>query len=231
MFVIDSLGLLARPVSQGGDVTGGPGGGRQGNENGIDLQTSQQHAGGKHHLAEPGIIRVVGRGAHGAEAGTDVVEAGNDRRHVRLEIAGIEGQQQDHAHQQHYIQGEIGIHRMQHRVIQPLALKLDDIHGAWMQQMSKLPLDVGKQHHHTAHLQTAAGGARTAADEHQDDEHRLGQLGPQVKIRGAVARGGKDGGCLEGRLPDGHAQAQIQMAHQVDDDNHRGREPYEEIAP
>ena len=51
-------------------------------------------------------------------------------------------------------------------------------------------------------LDAAGGGAGAGAQEHQDEQHVLGQLRPQVEIGGSVAGGGDDGSDLEGGLAD-----------------------------
>ena len=71
------------------------------------------------------------------------------------------------------------------------------------------------------HLDAAAGGAGTGADEHQQHQHQLGRSGPQIKVAGGETGGGDDGGHLEKGLDQGikHIFAHIQNA----DENHRCR--------
>ena len=66
-----------------------------------------------------------------------------------------------------------------------------------------------EQPHDADNFGAAAGGARAAADEHEQEEHAPGRHGPRIEIGGGVAGGCDNGSNLEGRITQGAAECAV----------------------
>ena len=62
-----------------------------------------------------------------------------------------------------------------------------------MEQLAQLRAEGFAQNHQPGNLHAAAGRPGAGADDHQQHQNTPAELGPQIKIRGAEARGGNDG--------------------------------------
>ena len=72
-----------------------------------------------------------------------------------------------------------------------------------MQDLRAFPGQGFQQKKDAGYLQTAAGGARTGTDQHQQYQDHLRECRPQVEVRGGITGGGNDRRDLERCLSDG----------------------------
>ena len=67
------------------------------------------------------------------------------------------------------------------------------------------------QDHKPGHLDAAPGTARAGADKHQQHQHRLAGLGPEIKIRRGKTGGGDNGTHLKGGMPQRGKKASVDL--------------------
>ena len=104
-------------------------------------------------------------------------------------------------------EGRDGAQRL---LIDDLPVELHHAHGAGVGQAQEGAGGGAQEQQDPPALDAARRAARTAAHEHEQDEDRLGEGGPEVVVRGREAGGGDDGGHLEDGVPQGVARRVVQ---------------------
>jgi len=207
-----------------------PCGRRYGDENRNDLQSSEQHRGGKHELGNIGIFCVTQGRTDRAEAGTDVIETGNDGGEIGFEIKRLQTQKQKTEEDHEKVQRHIGGQTFQCCPLNGLALKMYDADRTRMQHPRKILPCTARCNDDTRNLHAAAGRACTGTDDHQQEQDAFGQLRPKVKIRCGISGCCHNGCNLKGGMTEGFAEAAVGGQNIAGDDcSCRGDDA--EIAP
>ena len=73
----------------------GPCGGSNGDQQGIDLQTAQQHGTGKNQLGERGKRGIIPAGGNETKAGAHIIKAGDGSREIGGQAEGFPADEQE----------------------------------------------------------------------------------------------------------------------------------------
>ena len=118
-------------------------------------------------------------------------------------------------------------------MIDRLAVHLDRLDVARMNQQRKLLFDLFCEDYHSGDLESAACAARHRAHEGYHQNDRLRQLRPVVDVADAEAGGGDDRRNVEKALVDGGAEIVVEARHlqNVDGDHQSGDGDNAEVVP
>jgi len=175
--------------------------GHEKDEDRVKLQASGEHEEREDPFACGRYPRIVLDRPHLTEAGTDVRQTGYGGRKGRDQIRVFrDGHDNGAEHEEKYIDDEIGG--------RPDDIGIRNRLGIYLERHDR----IGEDNQHDTfksgfkgninpdHLHPAAGGPRTASDEHEDHKREFQECGPEVEVGRCVSRRRQDGYDLESRL-------------------------------
>ena len=170
---MDSSGRVPAAVTSHRRSSPAPGNDRvEQDEHGIQLQSSRQHVKHEDILGGQGEVAEVGGGTDGGKARSDIVEGGGDGREDRLQaLTSVEeSDRQDRDAEDHDINPDIHNDAADRLPLHGLLVHADGRDTAGMDIVMDLLQTGLDQDHDPGHLDAAAGGAGTGADEHDHDQ-------------------------------------------------------------
>ena len=188
-----------------------PGAPGEQNQNGEDLQTARQHGPAEDQLAQVAVGTEIAGGAHSLQTGADIVEAGQHRGEIGACGEAVQRDDGKYRKENDHIGGEVGVGVVQDLLIHDGTVVADYFYLPGVQHLPDVPAQTLHQQQDPGHLQAAAGGACAGTHHHQAQQYGFGEAGPQVKVRGGIARGSDDGAYLEGGVADGFLQGGVQV--------------------
>ena len=180
-------------------------------QNRENLQPARNHVKDQDAGGKCAVAAVVHGRTDLFQSGSDIVQGRGDRRKVRLQVKIIDRDQQNADRHHQEIRHDKHIDAAQHRVFQRLSVILDLPDIVRVDRVVQLLDDRLNRNLDPGYLDAAARGPGAGTAEHQQDQHPLAEVGPQLEVRRRISGCRDDRGNLERSVLQRQEPARIQM--------------------
>ena len=147
-------------------------------QNRKDLQSARQHIPYQHQLGKDAVGGKIAGGAHRLKSRTDIVKTRQNGGEIGRYGKAVHRDQQKADNDNDKIRRHVGVGVGQHFLVHCLPVHPYHLYPLGTDKLTDAAQHILHHQQRSAAFETAARAARTGADNHQNQQNRLGKPGP-----------------------------------------------------